>query len=109
MIKGVTYAHLRAIWYLSETSDFPSSLNQFLGWDFFAVSYSKPALETFCNMKPRQFIDLNHFTMFLAFCPALNFTIRLGNTIEGSATACNHATQHKNSIDENIERDMSGG
>ena len=45
MIKGVTHAHLGPIWYHSEPSDVPYSLNQFLGWDFFAVSYSKPALE----------------------------------------------------------------
>ena len=35
MIKGITYAHLRPIWYLSEPSDVPSSPNQSLGWDFF--------------------------------------------------------------------------
>ena len=44
MVKGVTNSHLGPIWYLSEHSDIPSSPNQFLGWDFFAVSYSKPAL-----------------------------------------------------------------
>ena len=35
MIKWVTYAHLRPIWYLSEPSDVPYSPNQFLGWNFF--------------------------------------------------------------------------
>ena len=53
MIKGVTHAkaitlthaHFGPIWYHSEPSDVPYSPNQFLGWDFFAVSYSKPALE----------------------------------------------------------------
>ena len=40
--KGVTHAHLGIIWYHSETSDLPYS--QFLGWDFFADSYSKIAL-----------------------------------------------------------------
>ena len=47
MIKEVTHAHLRPIWCLSEPSeptDVPYSPNQFLGWDFFAVSYSKPTL-----------------------------------------------------------------
>ena len=31
---------LGPIWYHSEPSDVPYSPNQFLGWDFFAVSYS---------------------------------------------------------------------
>ena len=46
MIKGVTHAHLEPIWYHSELepSNVPYSPNQLLGWDFFAVSYSKPAL-----------------------------------------------------------------
>ena len=50
MIKGVTHVHLGLdlgldlgpIWYHSEPSTyFP---HQFLGWDFFAASYSKKAL-----------------------------------------------------------------
>ena len=45
MIKAVTDAHLGPIWYHSELSDVPYSPNQFLGWDFFAISYSKTALE----------------------------------------------------------------
>ena len=45
MIKGVTHAHLGPIWYHSEPSDVPYSPNQFLGWNFFAASYSKTALE----------------------------------------------------------------
>ena len=36
--------HLGSIWYHSEPSDIPYSPNQFLGWDFFAASYSKTAL-----------------------------------------------------------------
>ena len=36
--------NLGSIWYHSEHSDVPYSLNQFLGWDIFAVSYSKTAL-----------------------------------------------------------------
>ena len=43
-IKGVTHAHLGPIWYHSEPSDVSYSPNQFLGWDFFAASYSKTAL-----------------------------------------------------------------
>ena len=35
---------LGPIWYQSEPSDVPYPPNQFLGWDFFSVSYSKPAL-----------------------------------------------------------------
>ena len=44
MIKGVTYTHLGPIWYHSAPSDVPYSPNQFLGWDFFAASYSQMAL-----------------------------------------------------------------
>ena len=43
MIKVVTHAHLGPIWYHSEPSDVHYSPNQFLGWDFFAVTYSKTA------------------------------------------------------------------
>ena len=35
ILKGVTHAHLGAIWYHSEHSVVPYSPNQFLGWDFF--------------------------------------------------------------------------
>ena len=42
--QGVTHAHLGPIWYHSEPSDVPYSPNQFLDWDFFAVSYSKTAV-----------------------------------------------------------------
>ena len=45
MIKGVSHAHLGPIWYHSEPFKMDSySPNQFLGLDFFDVSYSKPAL-----------------------------------------------------------------
>ena len=36
--------HLGLIWYHSEPLEVPYSPNQFLGWDFFAISYSKTAL-----------------------------------------------------------------
>ena len=36
--------HLGSIWYHSEPVEVSYSPNQFLGWDFFAVSYSKLAL-----------------------------------------------------------------
>ena len=36
--------HLGSIWYHSQPLEVPYFPNQFLGWDFFAVSYSKPAL-----------------------------------------------------------------
>ena len=36
--------HLGSIWYHSEPLEVPYSPNQFLGLDFFAISYSKPAL-----------------------------------------------------------------
>ena len=48
MIKGLTHAHLGPIWYYSELSDVPYTPNQFLGWDFFAASYSKTALRAYC-------------------------------------------------------------
>ena len=38
--------HLGSIWYHSKLSDAPYSLNHSLGWDFFAASYSKTALES---------------------------------------------------------------
>ena len=46
MIKGVTHAHLGPLWYHSKHSDVPYSPNQFFGWDVFAVSYSRTALES---------------------------------------------------------------
>ena len=36
--------YLGSIWYPSEPSDVPYPPNQFLGWDFFDISYSKTAL-----------------------------------------------------------------
>ena len=57
MIKGVTHAHLGPIWYHSEPLDIPYSPNQFLGWDFFATSYSKMALAFHDNL----FDMLNYF------------------------------------------------
>ena len=44
MIKRVTHVHLGSIWYQSEPLEFPYCPNQFLGFDFLAVFYSKPAL-----------------------------------------------------------------
>ena len=49
MIKGVTHAHLRPIWYHSKPSDAPYSPNQLLGWDFFAAFYNKMALVSFVS------------------------------------------------------------
>jgi hypothetical protein len=55
MIKGVSHARLAPIWYRSEPSDVLYSQNQFLGWDFFAVSYSKMALSSdFSSKKKNQ-------------------------------------------------------
>ena len=39
-----TFNHLGSIWYQPEPLEVPYYPNQFLGLDFFAVSYSKPAL-----------------------------------------------------------------
>ena len=36
--------HLKSIWYHSEPLEVSYVLNRFLGWDFFVVSYNKPAL-----------------------------------------------------------------
>ena len=44
MSMSVPLNHLGLIWYHSEPLEVSYSQNQFLGWDFFAVSYSKPAL-----------------------------------------------------------------
>ena len=46
MIKEVTPAHLEPIGYHlhSEPSDVTYAPNQFVGWDFFAFSYTKTAL-----------------------------------------------------------------
>jgi hypothetical protein len=45
MIPSLSYPlnYLGSIWHHSEPSDVPYYLNQFLGWDFFAASYSKTA------------------------------------------------------------------
>ena len=51
MIMKVTYSHLGPIVYHAEPSDIPYSPNQFLGWDFFAASYSKTALRAYCPNK----------------------------------------------------------
>ena len=44
MIKRVTHVHLGSIWSQSDPLDVPYCPDQFLGLDFFAVSYTKPAL-----------------------------------------------------------------
>ena len=44
MIKRETHAYFGPIWYHSELSDVLNSLKQFFGWDFSAVSNSKPVL-----------------------------------------------------------------
>ena len=41
-----SFNHLGSIWYQSEPLEVPCFSNQFLGLDFFAISYSKPALAT---------------------------------------------------------------
>ena len=49
LILNDSLNHLGSIWYHSEPSDLPYSPNQFLGWDFFSVSYSKTALKTWID------------------------------------------------------------
>ena len=44
MIKPVTHALLGPIWYHLGPSDVHYSPKQFLGWDFFAASYSMTTL-----------------------------------------------------------------
>ena len=44
MIKRIIHAYLGPIWYHSEPSEVPYSPNQFLGWNFFGVFYSKTAI-----------------------------------------------------------------
>ena len=48
---SVTHAHLGPIWHHSESSDVPYSAKQFLGWDFFADSYSKTSLVSPFNFR----------------------------------------------------------
>ena len=53
-----TFNELGSIWYHSESLGFPYSPNHFIGWDFFAVSYSKLALNTHkfsCNREASKF------------------------------------------------------
>ena len=63
MIKGLTHVHLETIWYHSEPSNVSyCPPNQFLVWDFFLVSYSKPALGIVLNLlKPTRSDFSYHF------------------------------------------------
>ena len=57
---GITWTHLESVWNPSGPSEVPYSTNQEL---FFAVSYSKPALNTFGeNCKPKEIFP---------YCPEL--------------------------------------
>ena len=52
--------HLGSIWYHSEPVEVSYSPNQFLGWDFFAVSYSKLALELYyCDLTKKNLQKCN--------------------------------------------------
>ena len=67
-------AHLGPIWYHSKPSDVPYSPNQFLGSDFFAVSYSKPALVANRFVKWSTIRDLVVCKYFFKFaCPDMKF------------------------------------
>ena len=46
-----SFNHLGLIWYQSEPQEVPYCPNQFLGLDFFAISYSKMALAKFNSRK----------------------------------------------------------
>ena len=46
-----SFNHLGSIWYQSEPLEVPYCPNQFLGLNFFAVSYSKPALAIYSNQE----------------------------------------------------------
>ena len=50
MVKGVTHGHLGPTWYHLEPSDVSYFPKSFLVGTFFAVSYSKPALEVGENL-----------------------------------------------------------
>jgi hypothetical protein len=84
-VKGATHAHLGPIWYLSEPSVIPYSLNQFFGWDFFlAVSYTKPALalnsDTTCLVSGVfKYAHGSDSTYQRTFLPGKNFEIKLGH------------------------------
>jgi hypothetical protein len=56
-----SFNHLGSIWYQFEPIEVHYCPNQFLGLDFFAVSYSKPALALFWFLLPpvaRDFLAL---------------------------------------------------
>ena len=61
--------HIGSIWYHSEPLEVPHSPNQFLGWDFFAISYSKPALVNTqcpnCNVRKGNSVFFLHFFVSL--------------------------------------------
>ena len=50
--------HLGSIWNHSGPLEVPYSPNQFLGWDFFSVSYRKPALTLKTKQETRIEIDV---------------------------------------------------
>ena len=64
MIKVVTHVHLETIWYYSEPSDIPYSLNQFLGWDFFGCFLQQDSSNIATALMP-QMQDLFNLTAFL--------------------------------------------
>ena len=88
MIEGVTHAYLGPIWYHSEPSDIPYSPSEFLGWDFFAVSYSKIALKWCPNFDTsllHQFSKFNHFLWVCWF---------LGKNLSNFVTPLEHSTTY---------------
>ena len=64
MIREVTHAHLRQIWYDSEPSDVPYCPNQFLGWVFFCRFLQQDGSSIFgytkLTTKLRNFLILNN-------------------------------------------------
>ena len=51
MIRGITWTHIQSVWNHSGPSEVPYSTNQSLVRNFFAVSYSKPALVVMLKSK----------------------------------------------------------
>ena len=54
MSKSDPYNHLGSIWYDSESLEVLYTPDQYLGWDIFAVPYSRSALETFMRFAPKK-------------------------------------------------------
>ena len=63
IIKGVTHAHLGAIWNHSEPSDIPYSPSQFLGWDFFCRFLQQDSSKQIADLRSFDIIRVKSFPL----------------------------------------------